>query len=215
MAGEAFVADGVSCRRYGDGATTLVLAHGAGAGQTHPFMVRYAEALASRGLSVVTFDFRYMAENRGAPDRMPILEQTYRTVVAAVRKKGRLAIGGKSMGGRVASMIAASDPGICDALVFLGYPLHPPKQPEKLRAAHLPKIEAPMLFVQGERDVFGTPTELAPILKDLPRAKLLVVASGDHSLSVPKRARPQSEVDADVQSAIVAFVMGERKSPRA
>jgi predicted alpha/beta-hydrolase family hydrolase len=206
MSFEAFVADHIPCRRYGEGATTLVLAHGAGAGQAHPVMVRYAEGLAARGLRIVTFDFRYMAAKRGAPDRMPILEQSYRAVVAAVRPRGRLAIGGRSMGGRVASMIAASDPRICDALVFLGYPLHPPKQPEKLRVAHLPRIEAPMLFVQGERDLFGTPLELASIVETLPRAKLMIVNGGDHSLAVPKRVRPQAEVDADVWDAIVTFV---------
>jgi predicted alpha/beta-hydrolase family hydrolase len=194
--------------RYGDRvAPTLVLAHGAGAGQTHPFMVRMASGLATRGLCVVTFDFYYRAQGRRAPDRMPILQGCFRDVLDRCRVPGvRTTIGGKSMGGRVASMVAAEDAAIAEALVFLGYPLHPPGQPQKLRAAHLSRVAAPMFFVQGERDPFGTPDELAPILRDLPRASLLTIAGGDHSLAVPKRVRAQAEVDAEVMDAVAAFV---------
>jgi hypothetical protein len=193
--------------RYGDGgAPLLVLAHGAGAGQAHPFMVRTAENLAARGVCVVTFDFLYMAAKKRVPDRMPALEATYANVVERVRASGRLCIGGKSMGGRVASMIASKESGVADGLVFLGYPLHPPDKPEQLRAAHLPAVAAPMLFVQGERDVFGKPDELAPVLRALPNAKLMIIPSGDHSLTVPKRVRAQAEVDAEVADAIAAFV---------
>jgi len=197
-------------RRYGAGPVTLILAHGAGAGQTHPFLVRHATALAAQGVEIVTFDFLYMHARRRVPDRMPVLEECYRAVIDAVRARGtpRLAIGGKSMGGRVASMIAAADPTTCDGLVFLGYPLHPPGKPLALRAAHLWRVRAPMLFVQGERDAFGTPEELAPIVAELPRAKLVAVAGGDHSLGVPKRVRPQVEVDAEVQTRIFEFLQG-------
>jgi len=198
-----------AARRYGArGELTLVLAHGAGAGQAHPFMVRWASALADRGVEVVTFDFPYMNGKRRAPDRMPVLVSAYAAVAAWARARGpgRLAIGGKSMGGRVASMLAAEHADAADALVFLGYPLHPPGEPDKLRAAHLPKIAAPMLFVQGERDPFGGPDELRPILATLPRATLLPVPGGDHSLAVPKKLRAQAEVDAALQDAIVAFL---------
>lgn len=196
-----------TARIYGAGSALLVLAHGAGAGQDHPFLVRYAEGLAARGLAVATFDFCYVAEGRRVPDRMPQLVECYRAVVAAVRAPShrRLVAGGKSMGGRAASMIAADDPGFADALVFLGYPLHPAKRPEQQRAAHLPRIAVPLLFVQGERDALGTPAELGPIVAGLPRARLLVVEGGDHSLTVPKRKRPQAEVDREVQDAIAAF----------
>jgi predicted alpha/beta-hydrolase family hydrolase len=91
--------------------------------------------------------------------------------------------------------------------VFLGYPLHPPKQPDKQRAEHLPRIGVPLLFVQGERDPFGTPAELAPIVQHIPRARVYVVPSGDHSLSVPKRLRAQGLVDADVDDVIARFVV--------
>src|SRR5688572_16111349 len=177
-----------SARIYGDlGARTLVLAHGAGAAQDHPRLVGHATALAALGLEVMTFNFLYTEQARRVPDRMPILEATYRGVVTWLRARGveRLVLGGKSMGGRVASMIAAATPGLADGLVFLGYPLHPPKRPLQLRAAHLASIVEPMLFVQGERDPLGTPEELAPILAGLRRASMHVVAGGDHALCVP------------------------------
>jgi uncharacterized protein len=200
-----------SARCYGErGAPTLVLAHGAGAAQDHPRLVAHATALAAAGLEVVTFNFLYTDNGRRVPDRMPILEATYRGVLGWLRARGvgRLVIGGKSMGGRVASMIAAAMPGMADALVFLGYPLHPPKRPEQLRAAHLARIAEPMLFVQGERDPFGTPDELGPILAGLPRATLHVVPGGDHALCVPRRLRPQVEADGETHAAIAGFVRG-------
>ncbi len=172
-------------------------------------MVRYAEALANRGLDVVTFNFLYMEARRGAPDRPPKLEACFVAVIDWARKQcqsQRFAIGGKSMGGRIASMVQAKAPS-ADALVFLGYPLHPPKQPDKLRAAHLSDIHVPMLFVQGERDPFGSREELEPILAKLPIARLHVVPSGDHSLSVPKRVRAQAEVDAELQDRIARFIV--------
>jgi predicted alpha/beta-hydrolase family hydrolase len=99
----------------------------------------------------------------------------------------KLAIGGKSMGGRIASQVAAAGLGDLAGLVFLGYPLHPPARPDRLRAAHLSRVKAPMLFVQGSRDAFGTPDELQPIIKELdPSADLYVVEGGDHSFKVPK-----------------------------
>jgi predicted alpha/beta-hydrolase family hydrolase len=99
----------------------------------------------------------------------------------------KLAIGGKSMGGRIASQVAAAGLGDLAGLVFLGYPLHPPGRPDRLRAAHLSQVRAPMLFVQGSRDPFGKPDELRPIIKGLePSAELYVVEAGDHSFKVPK-----------------------------
>ena len=143
---------------------TLVLAHGAGAGQTHPFMVAFAEALAARGIDVVTFDFLYVAAGRRAPDRPPALEACWRAALAlgAAEWSGRVPfIGGKSMGGRIASHLAAAGDAAA-GLVCLGYPLHPPKQPDKLRVAHLPQITMPTLILQGRRDEFGAPDELRP-----------------------------------------------------
>ncbi len=171
----------------------LVLAHGAGGRQRHPWIVAMARALAARGFDVVTFDFLYAHAGRRLPDRNDVLEATWRAVVAQVRarpdvSRGPLFLAGKSMGGRIATQVAAqSGAGDVAGVVLFGYPLHPPGKPEKLRAAHLPGVRSPMLFVQGSRDAFGGPDELRPILAPIPRARLFVVEGGDHSLTPPKR----------------------------
>jgi predicted alpha/beta-hydrolase family hydrolase len=171
----------------------IVLAHGAGAPQTHPWMVTVARALVERNFDVVTFNFLYSEAKRRAPDRNDLLEATWRKVVGAVRARGdvthaRLYIGGKSMGGRIATQVAAGGGvGELAGLVLLGYPLHPPGKPDLLRASHLPRVGAPMLFVQGSRDAFGTPDELGPIVGGLSHgSRLFVVEGGDHSLALPK-----------------------------
>src|SRR4051794_14026503 len=158
----------------------LVLAHGAGAGQQHPFMTATARELAARGVDVITFDFLYMHAGKRGPDRPAVLEATWRAVVGEVRRRalpsgGILAIGGKSMGGRIASQVLASrssdtatdwdspagpDSPRVGGLVLLGYPLHPPGQPGKLRTAHLPQLTTPTLVVQGSRDEFGGEAEV-------------------------------------------------------
>jgi predicted alpha/beta-hydrolase family hydrolase len=179
-----------------DARAVLVLAHGAGAPQTHKWMVAVATALSARAIDVVTFNFLYAEAGRRAPDRPPLLEGTWRAVLAVVRerleRRGGAALplfmGGKSMGGRIATQVAAgAEPiGPIAGLVLLGYPLHPPGKPAQLRAAHLPQVRAPMLFVQGARDTFGTPAELGPIVATLPGSRLFVIVGGDHSLARPK-----------------------------
>ena len=170
----------------------LVLAHGAGAGQHHPFMTAVATRLSGRGIDVVTFDFDYMRERRKVPDRAPLLEQCFGAVVdwATARDEfagHRLLIGGKSMGGRMATHLAAAADPRLSGVVALGYPLHPPGKPQQLRTAHLPAIRTPLLIVQGSRDTFGTPDELRPVVAGIPGpATLHVVEGGDHSLVVPR-----------------------------
>jgi predicted alpha/beta-hydrolase family hydrolase len=182
---------------------TVILGHGAGAGQLHPFMQLFASGLAARGFDTMTFNFLYMERGRGVPDPKAKLEACYRAVIEAAKKhktlKGnRLVIGGKSMGGRIASQVAATPETVehVNALVFLGYPLHPPGRPDKLRDAHLPEITGPMLFVQGSRDSFGTAEELRALIKRLHLpATLYPIEGGDHSLKVPKKGNPpQAEV---------------------
>lgn len=192
---------------------SLILGHGAGAGQTHSFMVSFATELAARGIDAVTFNFLYTEHGRRVPDHKDKLEACYLAVIDTVRNhkklgRNKLAIGGKSMGGRIASQVAASGAGDLAGLVFLGYPLHPPGNPEKLRSAHLTDIKAPMLFVQGSRDSFGTPDELKPIIKKLKvPAELYVVESGDHSFKVPKSAGvAQEEVYRAVLDRIAAWL---------
>jgi hypothetical protein len=183
---------------------TLILGHGAGADQTSGFMVAFAPALADRGIDVVTFNFLYTELGRRIPDPNGRLESCWRAVIEAARGRitsgDKLAIGGKSMGGRIASQVAAGGAGDLAGLVFLGYPLHPPGRPDRLRSAHLQDVKAPMLFVQGSRDTFGTPAELQSIISQLePAADLFVVEGGDHSFKVPKSAGVKQQ---DVYRAI-------------
>lgn len=192
----------------------LILAHGAGAGQRSAFMVDFARAFAALGLEVVTFNFLYTEQRRRIPDRGPALEACYRAVVDRVRHvvpsaARSLFIGGKSMGGRIATQIAAADPRLPIAgLVLLGYPLHPPGRPDRRRDGHLPDIHRPMLFVQGTRDAFGTPEELRPVLSALePAPAIEIVPDGDHSFKVPRRApAAQAAVFANVQRAVAAWI---------
>jgi predicted alpha/beta-hydrolase family hydrolase len=192
---------------------TVILGHGAGANQLSGFMRWFAANLAERGLDVVTFNFLYTEQGRKIPDPAPRLESCYRAVIDAVVKnkklKGnRLVIGGKSMGGRIASQVAASQPTDIDGLVFLGYPLHPPGRPDKLRSEHLPKIKAPMLFVQGSRDAFGTKEEIEALIKMLKLpAELYAIEGGDHSFKIPKSAGlSQPELYANIVNRIEKWV---------
>jgi predicted alpha/beta-hydrolase family hydrolase len=189
----------------------VVLAHGAGGRQSHPWMVSMARAIASNGVGVVTFDFLYTHAGRRVPDRAPVLESTWEAALRVVRLRGdlagqRIVIGGKSMGGRIATQVAAAGrAGAIAGLVLLGYPLHPPGKPAALRAAHLGNIREPMLFVQGSRDAFGGPDELRPVLAAARvRARLFVVEGGDHSLSVPKRSGTSTSAVLDRVAAEVA-----------
>ncbi len=193
-----------------DAGICLILAHGAGGNQMSPFMVRFATALAGRGIETITFNFGYSEQRRRLPDRNDKLEACWRAVIEAVRARAprSIAIGGKSMGGRIASQIAAQSPDGIAGLVLLGYPLHPPGRPEKLRTAHLPAIRTPTLIVQGSRDAFGTPAELAPFLRAMrPAPDLLAVEEGDHSFKVPKgAAMKQAEVDTLVLDTVERWV---------
>jgi hypothetical protein len=181
---------------------TLILAHGAGAPQTSPFMLRFAAALASRGTQTITFNFPYMEARRRIPDPSAKLEACYRAVIVKCHEMSRdgvVVVGGKSMGGRIATQIATGDSHELSGIVVLGYPLHPPGRSRPLRDKHLRGIRIPMLFVQGSRDSFGRPDELRPILDGLP-ACLRVVEGGDHSFKVPKRSGISQE---DVYDAII------------
>jgi uncharacterized protein len=190
----------------------LVLGHGAGAGQDSRFMIDFATDLASLGLDTVTFNFPYTEQKRRVPDRAPVLESCYRAVIETVRREVAcgdrpLFIGGKSMGGRMATHVAAADASLPLAgLVLLGYPLHPPGRPAEARDKHLPAIRRPMLFVQGSRDTFGTPDELKPVLDRLkPKPTLHVVDGGDHSFKVA-RSRNQADVFHAIQKTIADWI---------
>jgi predicted alpha/beta-hydrolase family hydrolase len=173
--------------------TAIILAHGAGQGMQSPFMIYFHTELAKRGFLSVKFNFEYMDAKRHMPDPQPKLQARYRTVVEHViteYKPQKLIIGGKSMGGRVASYIAGDTPGI-SALVFLGYPLHPPGKTEQLRDEHLYGLKMPLLFLSGTRDTFARRDLLEKVVKKIGKnATVVWVEGGDHSL---KRGRSDKE----------------------
>lgn len=185
----------------------LVLAHGAGAGQKSPFMVQFGRGMALRHISTATFDFPYIAAGRKVPDRAPVLEAAWREALVQAQTefaKLPLVIGGKSMGGRMASHIAAQGCDGVTGLVFLGYPLHPPGKPEQRRDTHLPSIKERMLFVQGTRDAFGTADEISAMLPSLQRAELHKVEGGDHSFKVPGR---KGDVLEGIMDTVAAWIL--------
>jgi len=169
--------------------SVLILAHGAGADMNHEYMAYFADKLGSADLAVARFNFRYTDEKRRAPDKQPVLEDTYREAVQQVadeRSPRSLFIGGKSMGGRIGSHIVAGGTQ-ADGLLYLGYPLHPPGRPERIRDAHLGDIKAPQLFVEGTRDPFCPLGTLAEVIgKRKLKADVVVIDDGDHSLKVRK-----------------------------
>jgi len=191
-----------------DADTTLILAHGAGAGMDSAPMQAFAEGLAAEGLRVVRFEFPYMERRRtsgkrGGPDRPPVLMESWRRAIATAGGK-RVVIGGKSMGGRIASMIA-DDVGV-HGLVCLGYPFHPPGKPEKVRTAHLAALRTPTLILQGTRDPFGKPDEIADYeLSDA--IEVVWIADGDHSFK-PRKAsgRTQEQNFREAVDQIMGFV---------
>ncbi len=186
------------------GATYLVFGHGAGGNLHTPALAQFADALASQGIGVVRFNFPYSEAGRKAPDKQKILEACYRAVAGDVAKRAqRLFLGGRSMGGRIASHIVAD--GVPAAgLIFLSYPLHPPGQPERLRDAHLAKITVPMLFVQGSRDAFARPDLLSATIKNLPTATLHIVEGADHGLTV--RGRSAEDVNIELVETTMSWV---------
>ena len=174
----------------------LVLAHGAGAPMDSPFMDTIAAGLGEGRIHVVRFEFPYMARRRkegrgGAPDREPVLLARWREVVAALGGGPRLFIGGKSLGGRMASLVA-DELGV-QGLVCLGYPFHPPGKPERTRTAHLGQLRTPTLIVQGERDPFGTAHDVASYTLS-PAIRLAWLTDGDHSF-VPRKKAGVSEAE--------------------
>lgn len=199
----------------------LVFAHGAGAGHRHPFISGYAEGLANRGVTVVTFNFPYMEKGRKTPDRAPVLEEAFRrAVLGAVAQQqvpsGRLFIGGKSMGGRIATHVAAAldrwpqAPSPAGVIAF-GYPLAPPRSKRTGdRVTHLKQLTVPALIVQGTRDPFGGPDEIADAIADAsprPPIEILTVEGGDHSFAVLKSSgRDQAVVHAEIQDAVAAWM---------
>lgn len=188
---------------------TLVLAHGAGAGMDHPFLAGFTRALNELGVATLRFNFPYREAGRKFPDRPPAAIAAWREamVEAAARSGGEpLWAGGKSFGGRMASMAVAE--GMPAAgLVYLGYPLHPPGKPEKIRDEHLYGLTLPMLFLQGTRDPFATPELLEAVVARIgPSATLQWCAGGGHTFEVKGTKAGPEEVGAALAGPVAAFI---------
>ena len=190
----------VSASLHGTGDRVVVLGHGAGSTRQNPALVALAEAIAVSGRLTVLYNFPYTEAGRRRPDPPEVLEAATRAVAEHARQTlgaRLLVLGGRSMGGRIASQAVAKGL-VADGLVFLAYPLHPPGQPQQLRDRHLPAIEGPMLFVQGTRDDFARPDLLEAVLARLgERATLHRVEGGDHSFAVLKRSGRTAEAVRD------------------
>lgn len=203
--------------RPADARALLVLAHGAGAGMRHAFMDALAGALTARAVAVLRYQFPYLEAGRRRIDPPAVLERTVARAVAAagVAAPGLpLFAGGKSMGGRMTSRVAAADgwtagaaPGV-RGLVFFGFPLHPAKRPATERAAHLPSVRVPLLFLQGTRDDLADLELMRGVTAPLPLAELHVVEGADHAFHVLKRSgRTDADVMEELADEAVAWMM--------
>src|SRR5216684_1006826 len=190
---------------------TLVLAHGAGAAMDSRFMNTVAEAIGGDAVRVVRFEFPYMAARRTsgkrhAPDREPVLIESWRSVIENLGNTSRLVIGGKSMGGRIASMVA--DKAGVAGVVCLGYPFHPPGNPARTRTGHLENLRTPALIVQGTRDSFGRPDEVANYQLSK-KIRIVWIEAGDHSLKPPARSgRTETQNIASAIEEVQRFIAG-------
>ena len=200
-----------------DASASLVVAHGAGAGMDHPFLTGFTRATNDLGVATLRFNFPYLEAGRRSTDPAPVAISAWRAAFEAARSRAPDAepvwVGGKSFGGRIASMAVAE--GMPAAgLVFLGYPLHPPGKPDRLRADHLFEIRVPMLFLQGSADPFATRAVLEPVIERLgARATLHTIEGGGHSLEVSRREDPR-EVGASLAPIVVAFIREHPTEPR-
>lgn len=190
---------------------TIVVAHGAGAGMGHPFMTGFSRAMNELGFASLRFNFPYREANRRFPDRPPVAIAAWRAArdAAAARAAEGESIwaSGKSFGGRMASMAVAE--GMPAAgLVYLGYPLHPPGQPAKVRDEHLPGITVPMLFLQGRNDPFATPNEQLDelVARIGPNATLEWIENANHSFEVKGAKRPAAEIGGGLAERVASFM---------
>lgn len=191
-------------------APIVAIAHGAGAGMDHPFLLGFAAALRAAGLGTLRFTFPYAEAGRRMPGPAAHAILTWRAVVAAARQRGSGSVFacGKSYGGRMASMAAAEEPGLdVVGLVYLGYPLHPPGRADTLRVAHLPAVAQPQLFVEGTADPFVQPLgQLEDAVASCRDARIRWIEGGGHSFEVKGRKRPADAIGAGLAPLVAAFV---------
>ena len=182
-AGEVTAIETISERRHAG--WTFIYAPGAGSNVQDPFGAFACRTLAGRGVRCIRFQFPYQEARRRSPDRTPALEATWRAVIEAARDDSRLVIGGRSMGGRIASQVVARDM-IADALALFAYPLHPPGKPEQRRDAHLASIKVSTLFCSGTNDAFASPDELRQAAALVANAGVHLLEGADHGFAVRK-----------------------------
>lgn len=194
-------------RAKGDAPWTFVYAPGAGAGIDDPFGVYACETLAARGVEALRFQFPYQEAGRRSPDRPQVLEDTWRAVIDAMRPEGeRLCVGGRSMGGRVASMVVAAGVRV-DALALFAYPLHAPGKPSDARTEHLPALKVRTLFVSGTSDAFGSSDELRAAASLVKRSTLHLLEGADHGFAAPKRTgRTKAEIHAEAVETLLRWL---------
>ena len=187
----------------------FIYAPGAGSSSEDPFGVFAAESLAAEGITAVRFQFPYMEAGRRSPDRTPVLEATWTAVIQTIESRGsRAVVGGRSMGGRIASQVVAQGARV-DALVLFAYPLHPPGDPSRLRDRHLPDIGVPTLFCSGTRDSFGSPAELEQAASNVRSSRRHLLDGADHGFGVLKRSgRSKQDVWREAVEAMVDWLPG-------
>ena len=204
-------AGGVSVLRNAvdDAAWTFVYAPGAGSNLRDPFGQRLAERLPGAGIALVRFQFPYQEARSRRPDRPSTLLATWRAVLESARTDGtRTAIGGRSLGGRIASVLA-SEGALVDALALFAYPAHPPGKPEQLRTAHLPEIACPTLFCSGTRDSYASPDELTAAAALVPDAHVHLLDGADHGFATLKSSgRSREDVWAGAAGMLVEWLRG-------
>lgn len=195
----------------GEATTGILLAHGAGAGQDHPFIVTLRQSLARSGLGVMTFDYAYTAEDRKAPDRLPKLLEVHRAAADRLATYfDSVYLGGKSMGGRVASHLVGDGAWPAAGLIYYGYPLVAMGKSKPRDTSHLDRIAVPQLFLAGSRDRLGPTHLIAPLVGSLPAAQAVVIDDADHSFKVPKRAgRSYDEVITDLAAITADWIAGQ------
>jgi predicted alpha/beta-hydrolase family hydrolase len=196
--------------RPANAAATIVVAHGAGAGMDHPFLVGFTRAMNDEGIATLRFNFAYIEAGKRSPDRAPVAIETWRAAADTASRRAKpgepIWASGKSFGGRVASM-AVADGMPAAGLVFLGYPLHAPGKLDQLRDEHLYAIEQPMLFLHGTRDAFASQELLAAVVAKLgDRATLIEFDGADHSFNVRGTKRDAREVGASLAAPTAAFI---------
>lgn len=191
---------------------TILLAHGAGAPMDSPFMENMSQKLVALGAEVIRFEFPYMQQRRETgvkrpPDRAEKLIASFHQAIAAIGPRNKLVIGGKSMGGRIASMVAADHHQDVRGVLCLGYPFHPPGKPEKLRVDHFPSIDVPSLIIQGERDPFGGQA-LVDTLTLPASVKVVFAPDGNHDLAPRKSSGHTAEENLDLAAELAKTYFG-------